>query len=97
MSIHLEPKIGFQRNDKAEVREVRHSALTDRSAELAWLAHPGSEFAGNWVALSGDRVVSSGPKAKAVYDEARSRGIEVPFMAYISPHRDEPFAGGWLD
>lgn len=97
MSIHLEPTTGSPRNEKAEVSEVRRSAVTDRSAEMAWLAHPGSEFTGNWVALSGNRVVSSGPEAKAVYDEARSRGIEVPFMAYISPHRNEPFAGGWLD
>jgi hypothetical protein len=64
---------------------------------MAWLAHGDPELIGKWVALSGDRVVSSAPTAKAVYDAAISLGFSVPFIAYLSPHRNEPFAGGWLD
>jgi hypothetical protein len=47
--------------------------------------------------LDGSQVVVSGSSAKAVYEQATARGIESPFVAYISSRRNEPFAGGWLD
>ena len=76
---------------------VRRVLLRNRSAEMAWTARSSQEFVGKWVALEGGRVLAAGPNAKAVYDEAKSKGIEVPFIAYVSQHPNEPFAGGWLD
>jgi hypothetical protein len=77
--------------------EIRRIPLMDRTAEMSWIARPDPQFIGKWVVLEGARVLVCGSTAKAVYDQAKSQGIDVPFVAYISPRRDEPFAGGWLD
>ena len=88
---------GYRRSGNSTSAEIRSADSINRTAEMAWILHPSPEFVGKWVALAGNRVVSSGPTAKAVFDEAKLQGIEVPFVVYVSPHRDEPFAGGWLD
>lgn len=77
--------------------EIRRVTYADRTAEMSWFAHPDPQFIGKWVVLEGDRVLVSGSSAKTVYDQAKAQGIEVPFVTYISPYREEPFAGGWLD
>jgi hypothetical protein len=83
-----------QNGGSAEIRRVPN---TERTAEMSWFAHPDPQFIGKWVVLEGDRVLVSGSTAKTVYDQAKSQGIEVPFVAYVSPRRDDSFAGGWLD
>ena len=50
------------------------------SAEMAWLKAHGHEYAGQWVALVGDRLVAHGADARPVRDEARRRGFAVPLM-----------------
>ncbi len=87
----------YRRQKNGGPSEVRRVPPTDRTSEISWIARPDPRFIGTWVVLDGDRVLASGPTAKAVYDQAKSNGIEVPFVAYVSPHRDQPFAGGWLD
>lgn len=87
----------YRRQKNGGPSGVRRVPRTDRSAEMSWIAQPDPRFVGNWVVLDGDRVLASGPTAKAVYDQAKLKGIEAPFIAYVSPHRDQPFAGGWLD
>ena len=77
--------------------DVRRGPYTQRTAEMAWLSRPDPQFIGKWVVLQGDRGLASGSTAKAVHEEAKSQGVEVPFVVYVSPHRNEPFAGGWLD
>src|SRR5579871_92335 len=67
---------------------IRRVPCRKRLAEMAWAAHPEPQFIGNWVALDGDRVLAAGPDAKAVYDQARRQGIEVPFVTYASPHAE---------
>jgi hypothetical protein len=75
---------------------VRRVGRTNREAEVKWFLHPDPQFVGKWVVRDGSQVVVSGPSAKAVYEQAKARGIESPFVAYISARRNEPF-GGWLD
>jgi hypothetical protein len=97
MSIELSADLQTNLRREKNGTGVPHVPRTDRRAEMCWIAQPDPRFIGNWVALDGDRVLASASTAKAVYDQAKSKGIEVPFVAYVSPHRDEPFAGGWLD
>ena|SRR5215813_7602252 len=69
--------------------EERH-----RKREQQWLKDHGAEYAGLWVALDGDRLISSGKDGRQVFDEARKAGIRVPFVVQVdSP--DEPPFGGW--
>jgi Family of unknown function (DUF5678) len=53
----------------------------------------GDEYLGQWVALDGDRLISHGPDAKKVYEEARATGVHAPFLKRIVKD-DLPF-GGW--
>jgi predicted DNA-binding antitoxin AbrB/MazE fold protein len=67
---------------------------TDHSrAELDWLANESRHFAGEWVALDGNRVVAHGPKLAAVKAAAQAAGVSQPFFASV-PDDDLPF-GGW--
>jgi hypothetical protein len=71
--------------------------LCDRSAELKWASHPDVQFIGNWVVLQGGRVVASGSDPKQIYEDARAKGDSSPFLIFVSPDEQEPFAGGWID
>lgn len=45
-----------------------------RLPEQEWLRQHSEQFAGQWVALDGDLLLSHGADAFAVRDEARSKG-----------------------
>jgi hypothetical protein len=49
------------------------------------------------VVLEGSQVVASGSDPKQLYQEARARGDSSPFLIYVSPDEQEPFAGGWIE
>jgi hypothetical protein len=87
----------YRRQENGATVQVRRVEHTDRTAEMSWFAHPDPMFIGKWVVLDRDRVLAGGSTAKEVYDQAKSQGVDVPFIAYVSPRRDESFAGGWLD
>ena len=69
----------------------------DRSAEMAWAAHPDAQFFGKWVVLEGSEVVASGSSAPRLYEDAREKGFVSPFLIFVSPDEREPFVGGWID
>lgn len=60
---------------------------------LNWLAEHKEEFDGQWVVLDGDKLISHGKDAKSVYDEARAKGIEAPFLERVKA-KILPW-GGW--
>lgn len=62
--------------------------------ERAWINAHRDEYLGQWVALDGDRLIAHGPDAVSVYDEARSRGVSVPYLAHVTPNV-EAYVGGW--
>jgi hypothetical protein len=69
----------------------------DRSAEIAWAYRPNAEFIGKWVVLRGNQVVASGSDPKELYEDVRAKGDSSPFLIFVSPDEQEPFAGGWID
>jgi hypothetical protein len=69
----------------------------DRSAEMTWASHPDAQFIGKWVVLQGGQVLASGPDPRQLYEDARAKGDSSPFLIFISPDEQEPFAGGWVD
>jgi uncharacterized protein DUF5678 len=48
-----------------------------------------AEYAGQWVALDGDRLIASGATEAEVADVAEVDGAYLPLIGYI-PHPDEP-------
>ncbi len=65
-----------------------------RRREQQWLEKHRAEFAGQWVALDGETVLSYGTDGRKVYAEAKAKGIEVPFVVHLEPLDELPF-GGW--
>jgi Family of unknown function (DUF5678) len=49
----------------------------------------GTEYAGRWVALDGDRLIASSHTEEEVANAARADGAYLPLVIYI-PYQDEP-------
>ncbi len=79
------------------VPTTRRIPARTRSAEMAWASSPDAQFFGKWVVLEGCEVVASGSNPKLLYEDVRARGISSPFLIFVSPDEQEPFAGGWID
>lgn len=62
--------------------------------ETEWLRQHRHEYAGQYVALEGDRLVASGTDGRAVIRQAREAGVKSPFTTRIEAPDDLPF-GGW--
>lgn len=86
-----------------EVREMADSLLSgsaspaespDCSPERRWLAEHGEEYAGQWVALDGDRLLAHGERASEVYAAVREAGVSLPLVVRVDPTDHLPF-GGW--
>jgi hypothetical protein len=63
-----------------------------RSREIEWLAQNrhNPAYANQRVVIEGDSVVAAGTDAEEVYDTARAKGIEVPFVVHIVPEDPLP-------
>jgi len=65
-----------------------------RRREQQWLSQHGAEYAGQWVALDGDCLLSYGTDGRVVLSEARRTGVAVPFVVRVDLPDELPF-GGW--
>jgi hypothetical protein len=79
-------------------REVNDSqANANRSAKsLRWLHENREKYSGQWVALDGGGLITSGLTAKEVYFKATAEGIEIPFVELVTDREPVPSTGGWL-
>ena len=64
--------------------------VNHRYPEMAWLAAHQYEYLGEWLALDGDILVSHGPDAFAVRDEARRKGVDRPLMHHVPEEKPWP-------
>jgi hypothetical protein len=77
--------------DRANVRPSDRAI--DLSRELRWIEEHRAEYAGQWVAVRGDRLLGSGTDGREVYEAARAAGDERPFVTRVEPADEPPFAG----
>ena len=71
------------------------SAQAGRSEKsLEWLDENREKYAGQWVALDGDRLIANGLTAKEVYSKAKAEGVEIPFVELVTKGEAAPFTGG---
>lgn len=61
---------------KAPVR----GEMPNRSRELKWIKEHRKEYADQWVALDGDRLISHGTSSREVIAAARQSGVEAPLI-----------------
>lgn len=62
----------------------------DRSKEYEWLERHRKEYSHQWVALDGDRLVSSNADCRLVIDEARQQGVPDALIVYVEPPDARP-------
>jgi hypothetical protein len=67
--------------------------LSKRELSRKWLADNRETYAGKWVVLDGDILICSGTNGRLLCEEARSKGIQTPFLAMVEPADSLPFAG----
>jgi len=57
--------------------------VPDSTREFRWLSEHAREYAGQWVALDGDRLIAHGPDARAVYAAANADGAYLPLVTRV--------------
>lgn len=65
-----------------------------RERERRWLDEHRADYAGQWVALDGDRLIAHGPDGREVYRQVDEAGVKYPFVVHLPPADAPPF-GGW--
>jgi len=84
----------FARERSRIMRSPVATKPIDCTQEMRWLAEHGHEYAGQWVALDGDHLLSHGENAREVYEAAHNAGVRLPLVVHIDPPNQLPF-GGW--
>jgi hypothetical protein len=67
--------------------------MKDRSREMDWLAAHRHEYAGQWVALDGDRLIAASPSRAEISVAAKADGADLPLIHRIAAP-DEPLPMG---
>jgi hypothetical protein len=72
----------------ASVRPPRDQRLPpqpmpDSRREIEWLADHAREFAGQWVALDGDRLIAHGPDYRTVFAAADADAAPLPLITFV--------------
>jgi predicted DNA-binding antitoxin AbrB/MazE fold protein len=70
------------------------TSVNSRREELEWLAKESRHYAGEWVALDGNRLIAHGNELATVREAARAAGVERPLLSHLPPEEELPF-GGW--
>jgi hypothetical protein len=72
---------------------AKHLPVKDRSREAQWLQEHRNEYAGQWVALDGERLIASGDDLKQVANTARRIGASDALIMRVESNDSLPFAG----
>jgi hypothetical protein len=67
--------------------------MKDRSREMAWLKEHQHEYAGQWVALDGDRLIAASPNRLEISTAVKADGASLPLIHRIASP-DEPLPMG---
>jgi ABC-type hemin transport system ATPase subunit len=60
---------------------------------MRWIREHQAEYADQWVALDGDRVIAAHFDADVVFAAAKAAGVVAPFFVHMEPKDALPFAG----
>ena len=66
---------------------------SDSALSLQWMAEHRAEFAGQYVALDGDRLLAHGAEPQPVIAAVRASGLNGLLFTYPQPLDAPPFAG----
>jgi hypothetical protein len=66
--------------------------MPDSTRELKWVAEHAREYAGQWVALDGDRLIAHSPNHDEVFAAAEADGVYLPLITFVEDP-DKVYAG----
>ena len=64
-------------------RAVSIDPVPDSTLELQWLVEHARQYAGQWVALDGNRLIAHGLVASEVFDAADADGANLPLITFV--------------
>ncbi|MGH9855865.1 MAG: DUF5678 domain-containing protein [Blastocatellia bacterium] len=64
-------------------KKLQPKPMPNKDREMQWLVEHAREYAGQWVALDGDRLIAHGPNAKEVYAAANADGAYLPMVTQV--------------
>ncbi|HMV47494.1 MAG TPA: DUF5678 domain-containing protein [Blastocatellia bacterium] len=64
-------------------RKLQPRPVPNKDREMQWLIDHARAYAGQWVALDGDRLIAHGPDAKEVYAAANADGAYLPLVTQV--------------
>ena len=67
--------------------------MPDRTREMNWIEEHKHEYAGQWVALEGDRLIAASPIQQEVWDAVNTDGPTLPLVHRIPSPDDLPYIG----
>ena len=73
-------------------RRVPPRPMPDSSREMQWLVDHAREYAGQWVALDGDRLIAHGTNHLEVFAAANADGAYLPLISFVDDP-DNIYAG----
>ncbi|HEX5085894.1 MAG TPA: DUF5678 domain-containing protein [Blastocatellia bacterium] len=74
-------------------KRVPCEPMKDRAREMAWIEEHKHEYAGQWVALDGDRLIAASPIQQKVWDAVKAYSADLPLVHRIPSPDDLPFIG----
>ncbi len=101
-SVRALPKVErrkvFEFIEAEKIREENQSVELEKQNEkfqraLQWIEENKKDYDGKFVVLDGDQLIACGDDSKTVYEEARAKGYQSPFLKRIKA-KTLPF-GGW--
>lgn len=63
---------------------------------MSWLTEHRDKYAGQWVALDGDRLLGHGYNLKEVIDAAEKAGVKDALLIDVEPSNQLPYMG-WIE
>lgn len=64
-------------------KRVPPTLVRDSKDEMKWLHEHAREYANEWVALDGDRLIAHGTNASEVYAAAEADGAPLPMVTFV--------------
>lgn len=74
-------------------RRVPCEPMKDRTREMKWIEEHKHEYAGQWVALDGARLIAASHIQQEVWDAVKTDGVELPLVHRIPSPDDLPYIG----
>lgn len=74
-------------------QKLRPIPIPDSTRETTWIAEHKREYAGQWVALDGDRLIAHGKHHDEVWTAAKADGAYLPLCTFIEDPDAPPFVG----